>query len=82
MERTCIVCRKKGQKEDLVRVVKFADGKIAYDPTGKAQGRGCYICREGKCVSLLHKSGALARSFRCTVDASVYELIEEELREQ
>jgi len=82
MERTCIVCRKKMEKAQFFRIVKFADGRIAFDPTGKAQGRGCYVCHDEKCIARLRKSGALSRSLHCAVDAAVYQKIEEQLHEQ
>ena len=38
--RTCVGCGAESPKRGLLRVVRGPDGKVAYDPTGKAPGRG------------------------------------------
>lgn len=48
-QRTCIVCRQAKDKRDLVRVVRTPEGNFMIDPTGKANGRGAYLCRQGDC---------------------------------
>lgn len=42
--RTCIICKKRDKKENLVRF-SFAEGKISEDPRKKV-GRGFYVHRE------------------------------------
>ena len=50
-ERTCIVCHGKYKKKQLVRIVKTRDGDVFfYDPSGKAQGRGAYVCKNPNCL--------------------------------
>ena len=51
------------EKENLIRVTWF-EGKLAVDPTGKAKGRGVYICRDEACIAKARKKGAFARSLR------------------
>jgi uncharacterized protein len=41
--RTCLGCGQPGDKRDLVRVVRSAEGDVTVDPTGKASGRGAYL---------------------------------------
>ena len=43
-KRTCIGCNEIKLKKDLIRIVKNKDGQITVDKTGKAQGRGAYVC--------------------------------------
>jgi len=38
------------------------DGSIAYDPTGKANGRGAYVCHDEACVAGATGHGGLARA--------------------
>ncbi|MCL2621585.1 MAG: YlxR family protein [Firmicutes bacterium] len=45
--RMCVVCRKREQKENLIRIVKTADGNVQ-DTTYKIQSRGLYICKDNK----------------------------------
>jgi len=47
--RTCMVCRRKFEKESLCRLV--ADGgKLYYDYRFRSPGRGYYICLNGECL--------------------------------
>ncbi|MFP3974741.1 MAG: RNase P modulator RnpM [Dehalococcoidia bacterium] len=48
-ERTCIACRQKRPKRELVRVVCNPEGKVEVDPNGKKTGRGAYLCRNKPC---------------------------------
>lgn len=48
-QRTCIACRQVKSKRELVRVVRAPDGQIYVDETGKAHGRGAYLCRDLVC---------------------------------
>lgn len=48
-QRTCVACRQVKSKRDLIRVVRAPDGKIFADETGKANGRGAYLCRDRSC---------------------------------
>lgn len=47
--RTCIVCRQTRGKRDLVRLVRTPENTVQVDPTGKAAGRGAYLCRAKVC---------------------------------
>ena len=42
--RTCVVCRRKRQKEDLLRLISDPSGKIIADIDGVLDGRGAYVC--------------------------------------
>ena len=44
-----MACGKKTGKEGLVRLVVAPGGGVEVDVSGKAPGRGAYICREGAC---------------------------------
>jgi uncharacterized protein len=44
-----VACRTRRPKHELVRVVRSAGG-VAVDPTGKAEGRGAYVCRDRRCA--------------------------------
>ncbi|MDO5478219.1 MAG: YlxR family protein [Clostridia bacterium] len=68
----CCVCRVSKDKKELLRIVKNKDGEIFIDPTGKANGRGAYICKEGNCASEAEKKKALERSFKSSVDKELF----------
>ena len=77
--RMCASCRQMKPKSELIRLIKDADG-IRIDRTGKVQARGVYMCPSSECVRLGMKKKALERSFKCAVDKSVYENIEQEIQ--
>ena len=79
--RMCIVCRGQSDKKTLLRIVKNKDGEIFVDKTGKANGRGAYICKSKDCYQKLCKQKALNRAFKCDVPTSVYEMIGEEIEQ-
>ena len=76
--RTCIACKEMKPKKEMLRIVKTADGEIFPDPTGKAAGRGAYICGNEKCRQLLGAKKLLNKAFSAPVGAEVYERIEGE----
>ena len=63
-ERTCVGCRGKADKRDLLRVVRVDERRVACDPSGAAPGRGAYVHRDAKCVEAALEHGAVARALR------------------
>ena len=49
-KRTCIGCNEIKLKKELIRIVKNKEGQISLDKTGKANGRGAYICDNIECL--------------------------------
>jgi len=60
--RTCVSCRTERDKRDLVRIVRTTGGAVAVDLTGKASGRGAYLCADPACWSKALKSRAVQRA--------------------
>jgi predicted RNA-binding protein YlxR (DUF448 family) len=48
-QRTCAVCRDVHPKRSMTRVVRGSDGSVSVDPTGRAAGRGTYLCDQATC---------------------------------
>ncbi|MCY4559844.1 MAG: YlxR family protein [Chloroflexi bacterium] len=48
-ERSCIACGQKRPKGDLIRLVRTPDDEVRPDTTGRANGRGVYLCRQATC---------------------------------
>ena len=80
--RTCIACREMKLKKEMLRVVRNADGEIFVDPTGKASGRGAYICNADECLKKLGDKRLLHKAFSTEVSQTVYELVKEEVLEK
>ncbi len=67
--RTCVGCQQEQPKRQLVRVARAPSGSVAVDPTGKAAGRGAYLCRQPTCWTTALRRGALARALRTSIAA-------------
>lgn len=77
--RMCIVCRGQSDKKTLLRIVKNKDGEIFVDKTGKANGRGAYVCKSQECYAKLCKQKSLNKAFKCNIPDEVYKKIGEEI---
>lgn len=75
--RTCIACREMKPKKEMLRIVKTADGEIFADATGKASGRGAYICTAEECQKKLANKKLLHKAFAAEVPETVYRGVEE-----
>ena len=76
--RMCIACREMKPKAEMTRVVKTADDEIYLDPTGKAAGRGAYVCGNAECLKKLNGKKLLHKAFATNVQDEVYKGIGEE----
>ena len=74
--RMCISCREMKPKKQMLRIVKNKDGEISLDRTGKAAGRGAYICDNPDCIRRLSKAKILNRVFSEDVSQEVYAAVE------
>ena len=72
-QRTCLGCGESKPKKELIRIVKQSDENIFIDKTGKANGRGAYICNDVQCLEKAIKSKRLEKCFDTTIDNEIYE---------
>jgi len=66
--RTCVGCRKRATKRELLRVtVGLLDGHPALvpDPTGTTPGRGAHLHPTAECYDLAVRRKAFTRALRC-----------------
>ena len=75
--RMCLACRESKPKKEMLRVVKPKDGDVFIDYTGKAAGRGAYVCNDAECIKKLKKARLLNKAFSSEIPAEVYARIEE-----
>ncbi len=76
--RTCIACKTERPKIELLRVVRSPAGAFSLDFSGRAAGRGAYVCPDESCIKKLGQKKLLNRAFSAPVDDAVYRQIEEE----
>ena len=61
--RTCVGCRERAAKQDLLRVVAQGEGLVP-DPDGRAPGRGAYLHRSTACLDSALRRRTFPRALR------------------
>ena len=77
--RQCVGCGEMKPKPELVRIVRSPEGTVSLDRSGKANGRGAYICRSVECYKKAVKLKKLERTFSMSIPEAVSEQIVKEL---
>ncbi|HEX2441351.1 MAG TPA: YlxR family protein [Methylomirabilota bacterium] len=62
--RTCLGCRQRRAKHELVRLVRDGDGSVVVDEDGRGTGRGAYVCADPACTERALKAARLGHAFR------------------
>ena len=70
--RTCVACRTPRQKRELVRVVRTPAGAVVLDRSGRAPGRGAYVCDDAACQDAAMTKGALRRALAVPIPAGLF----------
>ncbi|HMM68945.1 MAG TPA: YlxR family protein [Gudongella oleilytica] len=70
--RRCIACNQMKPKKELIRVVKNNENQVSVDLTGKANGRGAYICPTLECFEEAYKSKRFARNLETEITEEIY----------
>ncbi len=60
--RRCVGCMESKPKKELIRIVCNKEGDLNLDITGKAAGRGVYLCKSTDCLEKAKKRKAIERS--------------------
>ena len=76
-ERTCVGCRKKRQKKELLRIGRTKDEAIFVDEKQKMNGRGLYICKKIECWKKGKKK--LVKALRVKIKEDAIFKIEKEI---
>lgn len=73
-QRSCIACGRQACKAELVRIVRDPSGAVLFDRTGRAPGRGAYVCSE-ECFAAACKKRKLDRALKATLGSDEYDRI-------
>ena len=79
-QRTCIVCRLKTDKDELLRIVRLPDHSFKLDRSGCLPGRGAYVCRFGKCWEFAIDGERIRRAFGASLGDTVLDRLRSQLR--
>lgn len=75
--RRCAGCNEQREKRALVRVVRTPEGSVILDTTGKANGRGVYLCPSAACLQKAKKARRLERNLDTPIPDEVWTRLEE-----
>jgi hypothetical protein len=71
-----VACRTERTQRELVRIVRTPEGVMQLDPTGRAHGRGAYLCADAACWQLAVTRSALERALAVPLTAELRERLE------
>ena len=78
----CVACRQMRPKKELVRIVRTPEGDVRLDTTGRANGRGAYLCASAECLNRAVKTRALERALEAKLDGDVLASLKEALHDE
>ena len=76
--RKCVGCMESKPKPELIRIAGY-EGEVTVDTTGRAKGRGAYICRDMQCLKMAIKKHALKRNLEMEMSAEQEEQLASQL---
>ena len=71
--RTCIGCRAKKEKKELIRIVKNKQDEVLIDLKQNESGRGSYICKNQSCFEEAIRKGRFKSALKINLDNKKYE---------
>ncbi len=74
--RRCTGCGEMKEKKSLIRIVRTPGGDIVLDRSGKANGRGAYLCDDPACLRRAQKKRSLQRSLDTAIPDEIFDEIE------
>lgn len=78
--RRCVGCMESKPKSSLIRIAAF-EGRLTLDKTGKAKGRGVYLCPDAGCLKKAKKKNAIGRGLQVDIDSEQMDNLFKELEE-
>jgi predicted RNA-binding protein YlxR (DUF448 family) len=78
-QRLCSGCQTFQDKKMLVRIVRTPTGEVVIDATGKAPGRGGYVCRNTECIKRACTTKGLDRALKTSVPSGIYDTLKAQI---
>ncbi len=77
--RKCVGCGEMKPRRELIRVIRTPEGQVLTDLTGRANGRGAYLCRSSTCFEKAVQARSLQRSLGVPIDQDTLLLLQKEI---
>lgn len=79
-QRQCVACRQMRPKRELVRVVRTSAGDVRVDLTGKASGRGAYVCPSEACAAAAVRDRRLEHALAVSIPEKLADELQAAIR--
>ena len=79
--RQCVGCGEMKEKKSLIRVIRTPEGEILLDESGKANGRGVYLCPKKSCLQKARKAKRLERNLKVAIPDEIWAQLEAKLEQ-
>ena len=79
--RRCVGCNEQKSKKEFIRVIRTPEGEILLDESGKANGRGVYLCPQKSCLQKARKAKRLERNLNVAIPDEIWAILEEKLEQ-
>lgn len=80
--RKCVICGERKDKRELIRIVKNKEDEVFIDLSGKANGRGAYICKSIECLEKELKSKRLKSTLSIDIPADTYDQLRKVIEDE
>ena len=78
--RRCVGCNTSKPKGELIRISAYG-GDVKIDDSGRANGRGIYLCISADCFTKAKKRKSISRNLEIDISEQELERLFEELKE-
>jgi predicted RNA-binding protein YlxR (DUF448 family) len=78
--RRCVGCMESKPKRELIRIAGY-EGQVSIDLTGKAKGRGVYLCPDKECFAKAAKKKAISRNIEIEITKEQMDKFAQEFEE-
>ena len=77
--RTCVGCGEIKPKRELLRIVRTPAGEVVVDMSGKANGRGTYVCCSRECAEITVQKGKIAHALGLSLGSDEQDRIKRDI---
>lgn len=74
--RRCVACKRRGAKQEFVRIVRLKDGSVVVAGDSRVHGRSVYLCRTADCIDKARKKGTASRLLKTQIASLAWDEVE------
>ena len=71
--RKCVITNERFPKKELFRIVRTPEGKVIFDKTGKANGRGVYLSKSKAVIKKAKNKNTLSKHLNIEIPNGIFD---------